>query len=69
MNINKKQEVLKLTYQNGDILYTSIHALHKIAKYSGKEGITPKINQLHANKNKPTALARFGLTCKLVIMQ
>ena len=46
---DKKQEVLKLTYQNGDILYTSIHALHKIAKYSGKEGITPKINQLGSN--------------------
>ena len=42
----KDQEVLKLTYQNGDILYTSIHSLHKIAKYSGKEGITPKLNQL-----------------------
>ena len=46
---NKEQEVLKLTYQNGDILYTSIHALHKIAKYSGKEGVTPKINQLGSN--------------------
>jgi transcription-repair coupling factor (superfamily II helicase) len=42
----KDQEVLKITYQHGDILYTSIHSLHKIAKYSGKEGVTPKINQL-----------------------
>ena len=46
---DKEQEVLKLTYQNGDILYTSIHSLHKISKYSGKEGVTPKINQLGSN--------------------
>ncbi len=45
-NNGKYQEVLKLTYKDGDILYISIHSLHKIAKFSGKEGGTPKINQL-----------------------
>ena len=40
------QEVIKLTYKEGDILYISIHSLHKIAKFSGKEGMQPKINQL-----------------------
>ena len=45
-NNNKKQEVIKLTYKEGDILYISIHSLHKISKYSGKEGREPKINQL-----------------------
>ena len=42
----KQQEVIKLTYKEGDILYISIHSLHKISKFSGKEGTEPKINQL-----------------------
>jgi len=45
-NNGKYQEVIKLTYKEGDILYISIHSLHKIAKFSGKEGTEPKINQL-----------------------
>ena len=45
-NNSKKQEVIKLTYKDGDILYISIHSLHKIAKFSSKEGVEPKINQL-----------------------
>ena len=45
-NNGKKQEVIKLTYKEGDLLYISIHSLHKIAKFSGKEGYQPKINQL-----------------------
>ena len=43
---NKKQEVIKILYKDGDILYVSIHSLHKISKFSAKEGMTPKINQL-----------------------
>ena len=42
----KMQEVIKLTYQNDDIIFVSIHALHKLAKYRGKEGETPRINKL-----------------------
>ena len=45
-NNDIKQEVIKLSYKGGDILYISIHALHKISKYSAKEGSIPKINQL-----------------------
>ena len=45
-NNNKKQEVIKLRYKGGDILYISIHSLHKVSKYSAKEGRLPKINQL-----------------------
>ncbi len=46
-NINgKMQEVIKLVYQNNDILMVSIHALHKLAKYRGKEGVPPKINRI-----------------------
>ncbi|MCO7332433.1 transcription-repair coupling factor [Riemerella anatipestifer] len=37
-NGGKTQECFKLTYKNGDLLYVSIHALHKISKYNGAEG-------------------------------
>lgn len=40
------QEVVKLIYQNDDILFVSIHALHKLSKYRGKEGAAPRINKL-----------------------
>ncbi len=42
----KEQEVIKLTYQGGDILYVSIHSLHKISKYVGKEGTPPTLHRL-----------------------
>lgn len=47
MDINgKKQEVIKLVYKDDDLVFISIHALHKISKYRGKEGEEPKINKL-----------------------
>ena len=46
-NINgKMQEVIKLVYKDGDTLLVSIHSLHKLAKYRGKEGVPPKINRI-----------------------
>ena len=42
----KQQEAIKLIYGDRDILYVSIHSLHKIAKYNGKDGTTPKIYKL-----------------------
>ncbi len=46
-NVNgKTQEMIKLIYANDDIIFVSIHALHKLAKYRGKEGVPPKINKL-----------------------
>lgn len=42
----RPQEMIKLFYQNDDIILVSIHALHKLSKYRGKEGIPPKINKL-----------------------
>ena len=42
----KQQEAIKLIYGERDILYLSIHSLHKISKYSGKDGATPKIYKL-----------------------
>lgn len=37
-NNGKVQESFKLVYKNGDLLYVSIHALHKISKYNGPDG-------------------------------
>ncbi len=45
-NSGKTQEAIKLTYKDGDTLYVSIHSLHKISRFSGKEGTEPKINKL-----------------------
>lgn len=42
----KQQEAIKLMYGERDILYLSIHSLHKITKYNGKDGVTPKIYKL-----------------------
>ena len=42
----KEQEVIKLTYKGGDILYVSVHSLHKISKYVGKEGTAPTLHRI-----------------------
>ena len=42
----KVQEVIKLIYQNNDAVFVSIHSLHKISKYKGKEGEAPHLNKL-----------------------
>ena len=42
----KQQEAIKLIYGERDILYLSIHSLHKITKYNGKDGKEPKIYKL-----------------------
>ena len=56
----QEQEAVRLIYADGDMLYVSIHSLHKISKYSGKEGQLPKINKLGSEvwqnlKNKTKA--------------
>lgn len=43
---DKIQEVIKINYLNNDSVFVSIHALHKISKYKGKEGESPKLNKL-----------------------
>jgi transcription-repair coupling factor (superfamily II helicase) len=42
----KKQEAIRLVYKDNDLLYINIHSLHKIAKYSGKEGEPPNMSKL-----------------------
>ena len=43
---SNKQEAIRLVYRDDDLLYVSLHSLHKISKYSGKEGEPPSINKL-----------------------
>lgn len=43
---NKIQEAIKLVYADNDIVYVSIHSLHKISKFNGKDGTPPKIHKL-----------------------
>lgn len=40
------QEFVKLLYSGDDCIFVSIHSLHKLSKYRGKEGLPPKINKL-----------------------
>ena len=40
------QEMIKITYEHDDVVYVSIHALHKVSKYKGKEGEPPRISRL-----------------------
>jgi transcription-repair coupling factor (superfamily II helicase) len=42
----KLQEAVRIIYKDNDILYVNINSLHKISKYTGKEGTVPKINKL-----------------------
>ncbi|HOI86425.1 MAG TPA: transcription-repair coupling factor [Lentimicrobium sp.] len=48
-NNGRQQEAIRLIYQNNDILYVSIHSLHRISKYVGKEGTAPSLNKLGSN--------------------
>lgn len=45
-NNGKKQEAIRLIYRDDDLLYISIHSLHKISKYSGKESGPPQVSKL-----------------------
>ena len=42
----KTQESIRLTYKDNDALFISIHSLHRISKYKGKDGSPPKIYKL-----------------------
>lgn len=63
----KQQEVIKLIYRDNDIIFVSIHGLHRISKYKSKEGEEPTINKLgtgawerlkERTKNKVKDIAR-----------
>jgi len=60
----RPQEAIKIVYRDNDVLYVSIHSLHKIAKYNGKEGHVPKVNKLGTGawaKTKSKTKARVKL--------
>ena len=42
----RPQEMIKLIYKNNDFIFVSIHSLHKLSKYRGKEGVEPNLNKL-----------------------
>ncbi|MCR4664704.1 MAG: DEAD/DEAH box helicase, partial [Paludibacteraceae bacterium] len=42
----KRQEMLKIVYRDGDTLFVSIHNLHRLSKYKGREGTAPTISKL-----------------------
>lgn len=42
----KTQEAIKLIYRDSDVLYISIHSLHKISKYNSKDGTAPVVHKL-----------------------
>lgn len=42
----KLQEAVRIIYKDGDILYVNINSLHKISKFTGKDGTMPKVNKL-----------------------
>lgn len=47
VDINGKlQEMVRIIYANNDLLYVGINSLHKIAKFTGKDGQQPKVNKL-----------------------
>ena len=45
----KPQEAIRLLYRDNDVLYVGIHSLHRISKFTGKDGATPKMNKLGTN--------------------
>ena len=46
----REQEAVRLVFRDNDMLYASIHSLHKISKYSGKEGAPPVISKLGSDE-------------------
>ena len=45
-DFGRMKEVVKLTYRDGDVVFVSVHALHKISRFRSKDGEVPKINKL-----------------------
>ncbi len=57
IDVNGKiQEAIKLTYGDRDTLYVSIHLIHKVCKYNGKDGTKPKIYKLGSGAWKKVKL-------------
>jgi len=59
-NNGNVQEAVRLVYRDDDLLYVNIHSLHKIAKYTGKDGTPPAMSKLGSAtwENKKRAIKR-----------
>jgi len=44
--MGRMKEVIKLSYRDGDVVFVSVHALHKISLFRSGDGVPPKINKL-----------------------
>ena len=56
------QDVVKILYQGGDAIYVNVNALHKVSKYSGKDGTEPRMHKLGSpswSKAKSKAKSRI----------
>jgi len=42
----RPKEVVKITYRDGDVVFVSVHSLHKISLFRSKDGIPPSVNKL-----------------------
>ena len=45
-DFGRMKEVVKITYKDGDVVFVSVHALHKISRFRSREGEAPRINKL-----------------------
>lgn len=66
----KVQEAVKIMYRDGDVIFVSVHSLHKISKYKSKDGIPPKIYKLGSgawNKLKTSTKAKIKDIAKELI--
>jgi transcription-repair coupling factor (superfamily II helicase) len=56
----REQEAIRLVFRDDDLLYINIHSLHKISKYTGKEGTPPPISKLGSSEweNKKNKVKR-----------
>lgn len=66
----RQQEAIRIIYKNNDLLYVSIHSLHRIAKYIGKDGAEPKMDRLGSgswNKLKQKTKSRVKDIAKELI--
>ncbi|MBR6746302.1 MAG: transcription-repair coupling factor [Muribaculaceae bacterium] len=67
----RPQEMIKLIYKNNDFIFVSIHSLHKLSKYRGKEGVEPNLNKLGSgawNKIKERTKTRLKDIARDLIM-
>ena len=66
----RTQEVVKLIYRDNDVVFVSVHSLHKISRFRSREGEMPRINKLGSKvwaNMKSTAKSRVKDIAKELI--